>query len=168
MIRRTEAELVTLPWTAFIPGEPIAKGRPKACVVQGRARMYTPARTAQWEAFACSLLREEWGGRPAITEAVEVHAVARFKRPQRLTWKRRPMPRSAHVGRPDADNFKTVCDSLEKAGVLANDSLVSTFCIRKVYAAGDEQPGVELLICEAVEVGMPELVEMATGQGRLF
>lgn len=36
----------------FVPGQPVGKGRPRATVRAGRARLYTPARTADAEARA--------------------------------------------------------------------------------------------------------------------
>lgn len=32
-----------------IPGDPVAKARPRAAVVAGRARLYTPAKTRELE-----------------------------------------------------------------------------------------------------------------------
>ena len=36
--------------TFEIPGDPVAKARPRAAMVAGRARLYTPAKTEKYEA----------------------------------------------------------------------------------------------------------------------
>ena len=41
----------------FVPGQPVGKGRPRATVRAGRARLYTPARTA--DAFNGVIWRDD-------------------------------------------------------------------------------------------------------------
>jgi len=130
-----------------IPGEPIGKGRPRASVIGGHVRMRTPVKTARWEAFAAETIRLQW--RPVEPERgpVCVSIVAVFSRPKSKTWKTKPMPRYPHVGRPDADNIiKAVCDALEKAGAVHNDSQVWSLRAEKWVAAGDEQPHVAVTL----------------------
>lgn len=55
-----------------VPGKPQGKGRPRASVVGGHARMYTPAGTASYEnrIMLCYLTR------PAVQRTVEIHGEA--------------------------------------------------------------------------------------------
>ena len=130
-------------FTATIPGPPIGKGRPRAAVVGGRVRAFTPKKTAQWEARASVVLRDAWGDRAPLDEPVEAWIVARFPRPQRMVWKRKPMPEVPHVSSPDADNVvKAVLDAIEKAGVVRNDRSIWSVMIRKIYCDGTSSPSV--------------------------
>lgn len=133
-------------WSCSIPGEPVAKGRPRLAVVRGRAMAYTPGKTAKWEAYACATLADAWGrSGPGRTLECPVVAeiVALFERPKRLVWKKRPMPREAHVSRPDSDNVvKAASDAIEKAAIVRNDSQIYDVRAVKAYCAGSEQPCV--------------------------
>jgi len=130
----------------FIPGPPVAKGRPRVSTLGGVVRTYTPKRTASWEAFAVGMMMEAWGRPAPIRGALSLSVVALFPRPKRMIWKTKPMPREPHLGRPDADNLaKSVCDALEKWNVH-NDSTIWSLDIKKMYAAGDESPGVQITL----------------------
>ena len=132
--------------TFTIPGQPVAKGRPRFSAKHGRT--FTPAKTRNWEAFAAWTLSEQWTGEP-LRCAVTVRIVAVFQRPKAKVWKTRLMPRYPHTGRPDADNIaKAVSDALEKAGVLYNDSQVWDLHVVKMVADGDEQPHVEVFLSD--------------------
>jgi len=135
--------------TLFIPGPPVAKGRPRVSTRGGVVRTYTPKRTASWEAFAVGMMIEAWGRPEPLRGPLTLSVVALFPRPQRMVWKTKPMPREPHLSRPDADNVgKSVCDALEKWGVH-NDSTIWSFDIKKLYAAGDEPPGIHLTLSSA-------------------
>ncbi len=133
-------------WHCTIPGEPIGKGRPRATTVGGHARLYTPSKTAKWEAYAAATMAQEWTGEP-LRCPVQVTIEAVFSRPKSRVWKTKPMPRYPHVSRPDGDNCaKAVCDSLEKAGVLHNDSQVWVLHVVKWIADGHGQPHVRVIV----------------------
>lgn len=129
-------------WSATIPGEPIGKGRPRATVRGGFVRTYTPKRTADWERDAAVMLANKWSGAP-LEGPASVSLLALFPRPQRMIWKRKPMPREPFTRSPDVDNVaKAVLDALEKAGVLSNDKLVWSLDCVALYCDGDESPRV--------------------------
>ena len=133
-------------WRAIIPGPPIGKGRPRATVRGGHVRTYTPKRTQQWEAVAASTLMAEWGGAP-LDGPVSVGILALFPRPQRMVWKRKPMPREPYIQAPDIDNVaKAILDALQKAGVLRDDKTVWSLDLIALYCSGDEAPRVELRV----------------------
>ena len=129
-------------WSATIPGEPVGKGRPRATVRGGFVRTYTPKCTADWERGAAVVLANKWSGAP-LEGPVSVGLLALFPRPQRMVWKRKPMPREPFTRSPDVDNVaKAVLDALEKAGVLSNDKLVWSLDCVALYCDGAEEPRV--------------------------
>ena len=132
---------------ASIPGPPVGKGRPRASTRGGFVRLYTPPKTAQWEGLAAVVLRGLWGGQPPVEDPVSVGILALFPRPQRMLWKRKPMPREPYVQKPDLDNVvKAVLDSVEKAGILKDDKQVWSIDCLALYCAGDENPRVEVRV----------------------
>jgi len=134
-------------WEFTIPGPPVAKGRPRASVRGGKyVKMYTPHKTAVWEAQASVLLRDAWD-LPMLEKPCRLAVEAVFPRPQRLIWKRKPMPREPHTSKPDTDNLvKAVCDAVEKASIVRNDSLIYKVLATKHIASGDESPHVRVVI----------------------
>lgn len=131
-------------WSWVIHGEPIAQGRPRACVIGGQARMYTPKKSATWCAQAVEVLACHWDGAPR-TEPARVAIDAVFSRPKRLMRRKDPQERIVHSSKPDADNVaKAVLDAMKKAGVLRDDAQVHDLAVRKWYAARDEGPRVEI------------------------
>ena len=134
-------------WTGFVPGEPVAKARPRVVFRKnaGHPVAITPNRTAEWEARATAHLREAWGRRPALNGPVGALITVLVQRPGRLVWKRRAMPRQPVVAKPDWDNFgKGASDAVEKAGIVVNDSQLWCVTVTKEYCAAGEQPGVEV------------------------
>lgn len=134
-------------WSTDIPGDPVGKGRPRASIVgHARFRMRTPEKTAKWEAYAAAWMAQKWSG-DALRCPVTVSIKAVFARPKSKMWKTKPTPRLPHTARPDADNVaKAVCDSLEKAGILHNDSQACRLTISKWVASGHEQPHVSVTV----------------------
>jgi Holliday junction resolvase RusA-like endonuclease len=129
-----------------VPGPPIAKGRPRVALRNGRAMAYTPARTVRYESTVALLASQAMAGRPPVAEPVELSVVADFPIPASWAKKRRQDAaegRLAHGHRPDADNVsKAVLDGL--AGiVLTDDALVATLYVEKRYA---ETPGVHVVV----------------------
>ena len=49
--------------TFEIPGDPVAKARPRAAMVAGRARLYTPAKTEKYEARVAVFAQQAMAGR---------------------------------------------------------------------------------------------------------
>lgn len=73
---------------------------------------------------------------------LSVSIVGVFPRPKRLIWKKRPMPREPHTSKPDCDNFaKSTLDALNGLA-WRDDSQIHSLSVRKLIAAGDEQPRV--------------------------
>jgi Holliday junction resolvase RusA-like endonuclease len=79
-------------------------------------------------------------------------------RPNRLRWKRRPMPCGWHQSKPDADNLlKAVKNSLN--GLFwQDDSQIAELRVSKWHASGEERPGVELSVRRLTDTGRRPVV----------
>ena len=132
---------------------PHGKGRPRAASIGGKARMFTPAKTRNWEASFSLLARKH---RPAelLTGPLRVSITAYFPRPKRMS------KRSKRTGeilggfsgdaepmtsRPDADNVaKSVLDAL--SDWYRDDSQVFYLTVLKFYHADGGRPSVRVTI----------------------
>lgn len=130
-----------------IPGAPVGKGRPKVSTMGGKfSRMYTPAKTANYESMVALAASQAMEGKPPMIGAVHVDMAIQMPIPQ--SWSKKKQL-AAHEGRilptkkPDVDNvIKAVFDGMN--GVIWNDDVqaVSVF-VRKTY---DTTPGVRVSV----------------------
>lgn len=137
-------------WTCTIHGQPVAKGRPRAYVRGGRARMHTPEKTQRWEAYAALVMYDRWERDPLDGPvAVTIRAIAH--RPGRLKRKKDPDGLIWRTTKPDADNVaKAALDAMEKAGIVADDRQVVDLRVLSLYAerTGPARVTVELATVE--------------------
>lgn len=143
-------------FTCTIHQAPLGKGRPRATVGPGgRARVYTPTATSDWEHFAAvelaSRYRAAYPVEPAnyMCGALGLELVAVFARTKALASMNTKgvykygAARFPHAQKPDLDNvLKSVCDALEKAGVIEDDKQIAVHHASKVWAAAGESPAV--------------------------
>ena len=126
----------------FVPGQPVGKGRPRATVRAGRARLYTPAKTEKYEARVALFAQQAMAGRPVMAGPVALSVTALFPIPTSWPKKRQAAARAGteqHTKRPDADNCaKAILDGLNGV-VWKDDSQVVTLSIEKRYS---DRPGV--------------------------
>ena len=127
-----------------IPGEPVAKGRPRLTTVNGFARAYTPAKTANYESLVA--LAAQQAECPMFDGAVSVHIRAIWPCPKSQERKKLPRPPQWKITKPDADNCgKCICDGLN--GIAwRDDSQVASLTVVKLIGAQGEQPRVEVCI----------------------
>ena len=131
----------------FIPGEPVAKGRPRAASIGGKARLYTPKKTEKYE----NLVRLACGD--AVSRPVSipcyVRAVAVLPVPQSWSKKRAAAAIRGDelpTKRPDLDNYlKAILDGMNGVA-FHDDSQVVEISARKQYGA---RPGVWVSLHEA-------------------
>ena len=86
---------------------------------------------------------------PPLQGALRVDCLFIMPRPQRMMWKRKLMKREPYIiKRNDRDNLdKAVLDALTGT-LFVDDSQAWDGRITKMYAAGDEQPHVEITVSE--------------------
>lgn len=127
-----------------IPGEPVAKGRPRSFVRNGHVAHYTPDRTARYENLVKLAASQAMGDRAPAEGAVRLVVRAVFAIP--ASWSQRK--RAAAVGalvikRPDLDNvIKAVKDGANGV-VWRDDSQVAELVSSKVYG---EAPRVDVCV----------------------
>lgn len=124
--------------TFTVPGAPVGKGRPRATAIAGRARLYTPARTAAYEGLVALAARAAMAGRPLLEGAVALNVHADCPVPASWSRKRQAEALAGSLmptTKPDADNLlKAICDGLN--GVAWRDDVqVVDLRVRKRYAA---------------------------------
>lgn len=134
--------------------EPIAQPRQRHRVVRAGKRVYVQNYTPSdhpvnaFKRAVRSAAKEAYHGSP-LTGPVAVNLTLVFPRPDRLRWKKRPMPSVYHTGRPDAENVgKAVLDALTKH-LYKDDAQVCSLTIQKWVASGDESPHIRVTIHEA-------------------
>lgn len=121
-----------------IPGDPVAKARPRATMMMGRAHLYTPAKTEKYEARVAIFAQQAMAGRPVFEGPVALSVTALFPIPPSWTKKRQAAARAGaehHTKKPDLDNvLKAIKDGLN--GVAWKDD--SQVCVlrdcRKGYS----------------------------------
>lgn len=149
--RRLAEDARTRTITFTVPGEPVAKARPKATTIGGFARMYTPQTTVRYEHLVKLSFVEEAEktnreraalGLPTITfpvaqEMVQVEIVFGLPIPKSM-----PLWRRAHAldgglaptVKPDLTNLaKSIEDGLNGVA-FADDSQIVELTLRKHYA----------------------------------
>lgn len=138
--------------TFEIPGDPVAKARPRAAMVGGRARLYTPAKTEKYEARVAVFGQQAMAGRPALTGAVALSVAAYFPIPASWPKKRQEAARTGaelHTKRPDLDNvLKAIKDGLNGI-VWGDDSQVAV--LRECRKGYSDTPRVVVTV-EAANV----------------
>jgi len=127
-----------------IPGQPIAKGRPRVTTRGGKPRAITPERTRIYERTVAIVAAQH--GQWRMNGPVRVSIEAVFERPKRLKGEYRIV----HDKRPDLDNVvKAVLDGL---AAHLDDANVYALNASKVYAAKGERPHVSVHLSGAVNV----------------
>ena len=130
-------------YTLYIPGEPMAKARPR---FTGKF-VYTPAKTVNYEVLIKELFIEKYGS-AMIDGYINANIAAYFSIPKSTSKKKRDgMIRGVILPtkKPDLDNIaKIILDSLNKIAFV-DDSYVTRLSVEKYYS---EKPRVEVFISE--------------------
>lgn len=122
----------------FVTGNPVAQGRPRGFVRNGRVGFYDPKESKEWKQIVADTARQE--GIIPFAAAIPVKLVLEF----RLT-KPKSVKRNLPTVKPDLDNFiKAVKDGL-KGIAWHDDSQVCRIVATKAY---HDNPGVTIRIDE--------------------
>lgn len=133
-------------FSLVVQGRPEPKARPRAAVVGGSARIYTPGTTARYEDRVRKTALRDWRGAPLSGVAITLLGV--FYLPIADSWPkwRKAAARDGDIvptGRPDLDNLvKAVLDGLNGT-VFLDDSAIAETRIAKRYC---DRPRVELVL----------------------
>ena len=138
------------PVSFVVPGEPMGKSRPRVGTIAGRARMFTPAKTANYEGLIATVGSAAMAGRELIAGPVmvEMHITL----PVPASWSKKKQA-AALLGevmptkKPDADNVvKAIFDGLN-AVVWKDDVQVVDAFVRKRFGS---TPGVAVRVVPLV------------------
>jgi Holliday junction resolvase RusA-like endonuclease len=121
-----------------VPGQPVAKGRPKFTNVGGFARVYTPKKTQEYEALVAGIAKRAMWPIEPLLRPVEIMLELRMEIPKSWSKSKRLAALDGRVRatkKPDADNvLKGIKDALN--GICwVDDSQVVVLTVRKLYAA---------------------------------
>lgn len=148
--------------TFFVPGMPVGKGRPRATNIGGKARMYTPAKTASYESLVAWAAHDAMAGRAALDGPVVLELQVAMPVPS--SWSRRA--RAAALAdlapptrKPDIDNvIKIICDAVN--GIVWGDDVQVVDCqLTRRYR---ETPGVRVMVARYVPPQAAPAVSMET------
>lgn len=112
-----------------VPGQPVAKGRHRVAVINGRAHAYTPAKTVNYEASVAFAGKGAMVGKDLLEGPLSVTLFAHF-----MTPKRGKKAGDYHTARPDADNIAKAANDALNGIVWRDDSQVASMQIIKTYA----------------------------------
>lgn len=114
-----------------IPGRPFAKQRPKAAIVAGRARVYTPEETVSFESKVAEIARPHFPD--PIEGPVKLRIVAVFAVSASWSKKRKAASDgSFHTQRPDSDNLaKAIKDGLNRIAWRDDSQVADVRCVKR-------------------------------------
>lgn len=125
-------------------GNPQAKQRPRASVINGHARMYTPKDTVNYENLVRYTYQREVGKK--LDGAIEMTVKAYFPIPKSVSKKQHVLMESEtypHTKKPDADNcIKSVSDGIQ--GVAFDDDKQIYKIVAEKYYSNNPRIEVEL------------------------
>lgn len=142
-----------------VPGQPVAKGRPRFARHGNFVATYTPEKTANYETLVKWSAKEAMGAAPPFEGALHVQLDIMVQVPM-MSKKRMAQALAgviAAVKRPDMDNIiKGIFDGLLGV-VFKDDAQVTRLNCVKRYAA---TPGVEIRITPLADVTRQEAVNV--------
>lgn len=134
-----------------VPGEPVAKGRARAFIRNGKIGHHTPDKTARYENLVKLVAKQAIGNAKPLEGPLSLRCTFWLSVPMSYSSKRRKSCLSGserHCKRPDIDNLlKSVKDGCNGVAWV-DDCQVVEVSARKCYG---ETPGVDVeinLVCE--------------------
>ena len=138
----------------FVPGTPVGKGRPRAARRGAGVVMFTPGRTADYEALVATTAAAALAGamRIGTSQLLDgpLEAVLEMRFPVPASWSKARRARALagvewHTSKPDADNVaKAVLDACNGVA-FRDDSQIVMLTATKEFS---ETPGVRVVIRE--------------------
>lgn len=123
--------------TFTIPGNPVAKGRARSFIRNGRIGHHTPEKTVNYESLVALAAQSAMKGGALMDGPVQLYVAAHFAIPKSWSNKRREANRTTPewvTKKPDMDNLaKSICDGMNGV-VWVDDSQVAALSGIKIYA----------------------------------
>lgn len=117
----------------IVPGQPVAKARPRMAVVNGHARAYTPAKTVAYEGLVAKAGHDVMGDATLLDGPLAVTVLAYFERPQ--SWTRKKAEATIyHTVKPDGDNILKAASDALNGIVWHDDKQIASAQVMKLYA----------------------------------
>lgn len=122
-----------------VPGEPVAKGRPKFTTRSGFVRAITPEKTANYETLVKLSFSQEYPeAKPFEKDTpLSVYIIASFGIPKSVSKKKAQEMTDCYIRptkKPDCDNIgKIICDALNGIA-FHDDSQIVELTINKYYS----------------------------------
>lgn len=137
--------------TFTVPGQPVGKGRPRIGKVGQHARMFTPAKTVNYEGLVAHAASIAMAGRALLEGPMDVHLFIKCQVPASWSLKKQQQALAGKIRpttKPDIDNIeKAVYDAIN--GVVWKDDVQVVDVVKKKrYAAA---PGVVVTIKPSVD-----------------
>lgn len=135
-----------------VKGLPVGKQRPRASIINGYARVYTPKKTQSYEALVCGMLMQKYGNIKPLESAIRVEIYVYYqlektcfkKRGINLDGQRKLNGEIYPTKKPDIDNIaKSILDALNSV-VYRDDSQVVELIVKKSYI--EDLPKVKVII----------------------
>lgn len=134
----------------IVPGVSVGKGRPRVGRVAGHARLFTPAKTVNYEGLVAHCAHEAMGGAPLLDEAVMVRVGIYCPVPASWSAKKRDAALCGRIRpttKPDIDNcIKALFDGMNGV-VWRDDVLAVEVSVAKQY---DLSPRVVVEVTPAI------------------
>ena len=137
---------MTISLRIVVPGQPVAKGRPRFSSRGGFVRSYTPGPTRAYEAEVAIYAREAMVAQNVATFVGPLNCTitVRLERPNKPKNKLHP------ITRPDLDNYvKAAMDGMQNGRVFADDSQIIHLVAHKEFAADPAQPEMVIYLVTA-------------------
>lgn len=129
-----------------VPGDPVAKGRARARVINGRATLYTPRETVEYERHVAWCAKAALAGQAVPRAPMKVTLDIQLDVPKSWSGKRRAAALAGQIvptSKPDASNvLKAVEDACNEI-VYPDDSHIVSLVVDKRFAPA---PGVTVTI----------------------
>lgn len=126
-----------------IPGEPVAKGRPKFSTRGGFVKAITPEKTANYETLVKLAFKQECPEAEIFEKSVPltIHVIAYFSIPKSVSRKKAQDMQNGYIRptkKPDCDNIgKIICDALNGIA-FHDDSQIVELTVNKYYSNAPE------------------------------
>ena len=121
-----------------VPGNPVAKGRARATMVAGRARMYTPSKTVSYEGKVALFASQAMNGLELLIGPVSLDLVLHMPIPASWSGKKTKQAIAGEIiptVKPDCSNVLKAIEDAMNGIVYKDDSQISDVSIRRCYSA---------------------------------